>query len=175
MYIAETMLTFKENNNDPPTPEATRSRVQASDAMQQRHRPVNIKDDKNSRCMVCRIENNINPKEVDAKGLRTNLVKCACCGVTAHNYIVEEDSTRRIHKVGCFAGMTCFDIMHARQGFAMWKRNEDDSSKRSSAHLIVSHPIYKDLREAHGLSRELTRKRRKPGDGDEDNNIDNNH
>ena len=169
MYNAEAMLKFKEKDAKPPTPEATRNRARQTLQIQQLHQPVAVKDIENARCSVCRLEHQIIPSKVNGKGLKSNLVMCSCCGVTAHNYVVTGDSSRWIHQVENFANKTCFDILHTEVGFQLWCRNTE--IKKWAAKARVSHRVYKDIREMHGLPRDLTRaprKRKSSDDNDEE-------
>jgi hypothetical protein len=145
MFIAEYMLNYRDDEASPPTPEAIRKAVQKQEAIKKTH--VAERDTQNGRCLVCRLEHNIIPAGLKAHGLRTDVVRwmCACCNVTAHNYVVRDD-LRHIHSIRPkFKGKTCFDIIiHKETGFNLWSR--------ATGKVRPSHPLYKDIRQSHVLA-----------------------
>jgi hypothetical protein len=180
MYVAEYLLSYNEQSQNPPTPEAVRNRRSKAESDSRKHKPVVINNALNKnkkRCTVCRTESYMAPKSVGDAGLKTNLVRCTECYVTAHNY-VPEDSSCIIDGLAQFEGLTYFEILHSRDGQCLWERtgNPDKPFK-----VNKKNEIYKKLRTYHGLSEKITRKRKKRTDdsadadtSDEDDNIDNN-
>ena len=172
-YIAERLLNFEEDNA-PPTPEAVREKKRAKDNVRgSEHQPIpadNSMKQNKARCTVCRLETYLNPDDVSEAGLKRNLVKCACCFVTAHNHVVQDDGMRKIHGFQCFKGMTCFDILHTEEGRALWKRTYKTDEP---THLTRDHRIYRSLRSVHGKSAKIKRKRRSIASSTDVDNDDN--
>jgi hypothetical protein len=160
-YIAECMLNYRDPADSPPTPEIVRTRKEERDAMNSEHRPVaamEVPGKSKKRCTVCRLECYIDKAKVKEKGLRKNIVQCSCCHIIAHNFVVKNDPVRKIHSFQPFKGLTCFDIIHSKEGFELWKRTYNPSKPTS---LQKSHELYEDLREMHGKQRKYTRKRKR--------------
>jgi hypothetical protein len=157
------MLNFKDDNS-PPTPEAVRERKKLLQEIRGEHRPVeanNAMKQNKVRCTVCRLENYIDPVNVSEAGLKRSLVKCECCHVVAHNHVVTDDQTRKIHQIQEFRGLTCFDIMHTDTGKALWQRT---GREEKPTHLSRDHSIYRELGRIHGKNANIQKKRKSTDD-----------
>ena len=107
-------------------------------------------------------------------GHASNLAVCNQCGIHAHSVNVNSD--RKILKLDCFQGMTCFEILHSHECKGLWHlqpRVRNISAREStgqrcehvvrsrSYNVTRSHPMYKKMRVLYGMPAVATRKRRK--------------
>ena len=137
-YIAESMLNYKDDSDIKPAasdnPTGTSAVLrQIGDEI---HIPLPAK--KSTRCSVCRLEHNWK-KTLGEQGMTTGVVTCNCCSVSAHGHVVA-NSNRAIHSLECFKNLTCFQIMHTREGLDMWPRLStlQWSNRPNQKHAIVT-------------------------------------
>ena len=94
-------------------------------------------------------------------GLTSDVILCSICEVPLHSTIPDlATSTRKIHQLEYFRGMTCFEIFHSPEGKTVWNRHPRGSQKRSTP--VFSSAIVMELRVVHGLPPKITRKRKAP-------------
>ena len=91
------------------------------------------------------------------KGLTTNVAQCKddTCGIIAHMYPPGPDSNRLIHTLPEFHGLSCFDIVHSKAAKGIWNIGQG----KCATSVNHSHPIVKKLRQMHGVSESIMRKK----------------
>jgi len=156
-WVAECMMTYKDPSILPRSPEQVRDASAGLCTGREVHRPVQAK--RRSRCVVCRLDTNYERK--GETGVMENTCSCtqANCERIAHSSILI--TPRKIHEVGAFAGMTCFEILHSTVGKEVWsyKGLERTSVKEKVYSVNCSHPVVQELRILHGLNPQQTRRR----------------
>jgi hypothetical protein len=105
---------------------------------------------------------------IGQKGLTTNVVRCAACGLHAHNVFLPK-SNRKIHQLPQFDGLTCFEIAHSEPAKGMWSTNNDGKIKNSVAH---NHEVMQELRSMYGMEGKVKRKRSQSGEDTRSNDDD---
>jgi hypothetical protein len=178
-YVAQSLCSYTDNVN--PTeedaeygarPQATFAQrielaVDATNTTMQTsktncdHAPQ--KPNKPATCQVCNMESKwfLSIKEW-RRQTRANVSRCLECGIAAHAQ-VQMDSTRKIHSLQQFKGLSCWEIMHTPLGYNVWPR------PNKKPNLARSHPIVCKLRALHGLPPlgAQKKKRKQPGSNGE--------
>jgi hypothetical protein len=155
-YFAERLLNYKEDAilMSPRTTRLQAGKRSGCDV----HVPVPCVT--RARCSVCRLELGMD-KGLGQKGLTTNVVRCAACGLHAHNVFLLK-SNRRIHQLPQFDGLTCFELAHSAAAKGMWSTSNNGDAKNS---LSLNHAVVKELRVMYGLEETVKRKRRRSEGG----------
>ena len=126
------------------------------------HLPIQADQSSRNYCVVCKLEEPWRRDSglLDGKGCHarcsSNLAVCNQCGIHAHSVNVNSD--RKILKLDCFRGMTCFEILHSHECEGLWhlqQRVRNTSAREStgqrcehvvrsrSYNVTRSHPMYK--------------------------------
>ena len=126
--IGKQMIYFKEDSLC-STVQGTHPNFFFPDA----HTAQNLMN-KEVKCAVwCRIEHNILQKHHDKEKhksvwhLRAGVVTCTQCGISAHNTLPKDGdcslyySTVIHEKMEAFQSLTCFQIVHTKCGYELWK------------------------------------------------------
>lgn len=146
-YIFEHMLSYRSPNTIDATqsPEQVRKSTGHLFIGDRVHLPKKSKG--GSRCAVCRLEFNWNPKKIGQKNLTTAIGTCKVCGISAHTTLMPS-SHRHIHKLKVFENLTCFQIAHTCEGMELFRRGVGN---KGTFQVNEKHPIYAELRTKHGL------------------------
>jgi Transposase IS4 len=187
-YIAQCMLEFKDTKVSAATTATTTATTTASETTatstidMRLHQAVPTKDS-NAKCAVCKLDHNverqaasnidddITKKETLRKARQnmwTQLSTCTKCRITAHPTIPAK--VRHIHSIEPFRGLTCFQIAHTKEGYEVWKRNNNKTGRTYNPQM--THPICNQVRELHGLQPSQARKRKRTASVDTDNDDD---
>ena len=113
------------------------------------------------RCAVCRLEHGMNASLRQA-GMAKNVLLCSKYNIPAHPYI-PWNSTRQIHRMKEFEGLSRFEILHTDEGMTLWTRNSEGRHRYTPRQ---SYPIVKRLREFHGATRRSGERQRPAVDDD---------
>ncbi|CAB9519499.1 unknown protein [Seminavis robusta] len=155
-YIAQSLLNFKDTVANPVAAVVVREATQYQFADGARSRLPQKASRANTRCSVCRLEQQW-VKSLGEKGMTSDVATCSDCGVSAHA-VVLTDSNRQIHQLHQFRGLSCFQIMHSVEGYQLWKRT---TKGRNSFEPSYTHPIRLQLRQFHNLPPERAGKRKR--------------
>jgi Transposase IS4 len=154
--VAQTMLEYKDDIE--VQSESSNKRNASSNMCEsmRSHKPTQSR--KRRACTVCQLEvTSMNPS-LGTSGLKSNVSFCDTCGCWAHAAI-QIDSNRRIHKLPEFQGMSCFDIMHSKEGLEIWPIRELHHPRGPRA-CRTAHPVVQKLRVLHGRSAKKERKKK---------------
>ena len=148
-YCAQRMLNYKDKES-PIAPERLVTRYQSN------HVPSEAV--KKTKCIVCKLEHGLGlgGKDLKLGGLTTNIVTCATCKISAHNFAVTKK--RKIHSLPCFEGMTCWQIAHSEVGNQLWLQSKGEVGH--SYGIQTTHAIYGRLRELYNKPKALAKKRK---------------
>ncbi len=144
-YVAEKMINFTDVQC-PRSPELVRQPTRQGGDVHL-HNPQ-IVTGKKLRCTVCALEGRWGT--VSKFGQCKHVSKCTYpgCNVVAHATVPH--NKHRIHKLPRFFSMTCFQIMHTKEGRQLWPHNKNNMVRRRTC-LQQKHPTYIALRKASGL------------------------
>jgi Transposase IS4 len=178
-YIAQCMLDYREKTSETVT--VTTTNTSATDELDG-HAPLPCSDS-HARCAVCRVDYNterlalkvkaqsmdtVTAEKQSQRFITNTLAQCSRCRITAHPTIPKQK--RLIHSLEGFVGLTCFQIVHSKVGYEIWRRC-DPSGISTSGRVYnpqMKHALCQQLRKLHGLDDpEKARKRKK-------SNIDDN-
>ena len=166
-YVAQLMCNFQD---DDAADDAKPTAIDVTAEEQRSHVPIHDKN--NPRCTVCHLEYGwlsdaklAHASEFGSR-LKTNVGRCATCGVTAHT-TVQVHSTRKVHTtISKFKGISCFQIMHTKLGKEIWQ----SGNGRKSTNVAKGHKVIRKMRQKYGLPTLGIRK--KVDTGEEDDNYD---
>ena len=159
--------TRVQDDDKPEAVDAQANLATATFVCDNTHKPIH--DKRRPWCAVCYLEYRwvVDRKEEFGIGLKSGVARCSKCGVAAHS-TVQVDSTRQIHQVDSFQGLSCFEIMHTELGQQLWRAS---GGNNGSTQLLRTHPIVRKICSFYGLPTIGTRKN--TGAGVTDTTIDN--
>lgn len=120
LYISERLMNYK---NVALIPErlSFQSPKNSFDPQCDRKLHIPVAAAPNVRCVVCRLEQKWIPG-LTGKGITRGVARCACCKITAHPYVPAV--LHQIHKLPKFKGLSCFEIVHSKEGREIWKQSK---------------------------------------------------
>lgn len=156
-YIAQSLLDYQEPSDRETTPSPEQVRKNQAHLFIGDSVHIPTQSLRGIRCMVCRLECHWKSKELGQEKMTTGVGTCKCCGIHAHT-AQPRSSNRKIHKIKAFANLTCFQIAHTPEGMDLFRRV---STGKGSYQVNEKHPIYVQLRQAHGLPIQRSTKKRR--------------
>ena len=134
--IAQSLLQYEPSESVGET--RTSKTVRNNPLCAEGHDPVEMTG--RGRCNVCMVEYRWLERTLPMAGMYTNIGKCAKCGLVAHLAHSKDRSTKgwKIHDVPCFKGMTCFKILHSKEGQEIFVKTPGG---RCDYAINRSHPI----------------------------------
>lgn len=153
------------------------------------HVPLGINKGSRSYCAVCKLEEKWRKedgkKDMYGKNSRCQqyLALCskACCLIPAHTIAVEHE--RKLFKMEGLEGLSCFEIAHSPVCKGLWRTSTKAGKTTTRQHKKVravtysvrrSHPVYCSLLQLYGRRQEKRPGRKKEGDNDDNEFLDEN-
>lgn len=97
--------------------------------------------------------------EEELNDLKAEVGSCTKCNVPAH--IFEPSCKTKLCEQLDFTNMTCFNIMHTKEGHEIFQRAQTSNNKLRSAYQVCdTHPIIQRVQERLGIER--TQKKKEP-------------
>jgi hypothetical protein len=119
------------------------------------HLPVAIPPEHRQDCTVCAFETCW--ARLSAAGLRKSTARCSKCGIVAHATIPK--IKKKIHDIEWSRDKTCFQMMHTKEGYEIWRRDGTGGKKAFSTQ--TSHAICKEILGMYNIHTNTSKLRKK--------------